>query len=269
MHQHKMMQPMLILNKRSMTLNRRGLVKSPKVHPTLCCVHKVDPGDGTHGANTVSNDMQEKINKAMAHTRDMGISITPKMHGMEAHVVGQMHAIPGGISKLIEHWVEQYHQVGHRYDLSYCRAGKLERQACYRSVAEKRARHPKVKMSVNRVKKRYVNSRKTKISQRIKSEEKVRIKQERRTKAFSEFDVKLEVIVEELQKKGKVEDDMLVALDGKIKTINDDVAIEEELDEIEELEELDECVRRSGRTRRSTSAKSKFLESDSSESDSD
>ena len=68
MHQHKMMQPMLILNKRSMTLNRRGLVKSPKVHPTLCCVHKVDPGDGTHGANTVSNDMQEKINKAMAHT---------------------------------------------------------------------------------------------------------------------------------------------------------------------------------------------------------
>ena len=62
---------------------------------------------------------------------------------------------------------------------------------------------------------------------------------------------------------------MLVALDGKIKTINDDVAIEEELDEIEELEELDECVRRSGRTRRSTSAKSKFLESDSSESDSD
>ena len=126
-----------------------------------------------------------------------------------------------------------------------------------------------MKMSVNRVKKRYVNSRKTKISQRIKSEEKVRIKQERRTKAFSEFDVKLEVIVEELQKKGKVEDDMLVALDGKIKTINDDVAIEEELDEIEELEELDECVRRSGRTRRSTSAKSKFLESDSSESDSD
>ena len=61
----------------------------------------------------------------------MGINITPKMHGMEAHVAGQMRAIPGGISKLIEHWVKQYHQVGHRYGLSHCsRAGKLEKIKC-------------------------------------------------------------------------------------------------------------------------------------------
>ena len=33
---------------------------------------------------------QDRIDKAMAHTQSMGISITPKMHGMEMHVVNQM-----------------------------------------------------------------------------------------------------------------------------------------------------------------------------------
>ncbi len=44
----------------------------------------------------------------MVHIRSMGYSITPKMHGMESHVLTQMRTIPGGIGKLMEHWIEQY-----------------------------------------------------------------------------------------------------------------------------------------------------------------
>jgi hypothetical protein len=66
---------------------------------------------------------QNRIDKAMAHIRSMGFSITPKMHGMEKHVVTQMQTIPGGIGKLMEHWIEQYHQIGYRFDLAYCRVG--------------------------------------------------------------------------------------------------------------------------------------------------
>ena len=54
----------------------------------------------------------------------------------------QMLFIDGGIARLIEHCVEQYHQVVRRYDLSYCRARSLERQAEVRSKLERRGRHP-------------------------------------------------------------------------------------------------------------------------------
>ncbi|KAL7528525.1 hypothetical protein ACHAXR_003576, partial [Thalassiosira sp. AJA248-18] len=116
-------------------------------------IHKIDPSSD-HCDKT-----QEMIDKAMAQLRSMDFSITPKMHGMEKHVVDQMRSIPGGISKLIEHWVEQYHQVGHRYDLSYCRAGTLENQAAIRSRLEKRARHPRVKMNKKLLEKKYKNIR--------------------------------------------------------------------------------------------------------------
>ena len=57
------------------------------------------------------------------------MSIIPKLHGIEAHLMRQLLKIKGGITRMIEHWVEQYHQVGRRYDLSYCRAGSLEKHA--------------------------------------------------------------------------------------------------------------------------------------------
>ena len=56
---------------------------------------------------------QDKIDKAMAHMRGMGIRITPEMHGMEMHVLNQMRDIPGGIGRMMEHWIEQYHQTGY------------------------------------------------------------------------------------------------------------------------------------------------------------
>ena len=68
----------------------------------------------------------------------MKMSIIPKLHGIETQIYRQLLSINGGISRLIKHWVEQYHQVGHRYDLSYCRAGSLEKQAEFGSRLEKR-----------------------------------------------------------------------------------------------------------------------------------
>ena len=83
---------------------------------------------------------QTRIDNAMAHIRGMGFSVTPKMHGMESHVVRQMRTTPGGIGMLMEHWIEQYHQIGFRFDLAYCRVGSLVGQAAIRSSVEKRGR---------------------------------------------------------------------------------------------------------------------------------
>ena len=63
----------------------------------------------------------------------------------------QLLNIKGGITSVIEHWVEQYHLVGRRYALSYCQAGSLEKQA--RSKFERKGRHPRVKMSKKRLEK--------------------------------------------------------------------------------------------------------------------
>ena len=95
---------------------------------------------------------QKLIKRAMKHWRKyLKLSIIPKLHGIEAHLVRQMLFIDGGLARLIEHWVEQYHQVGRRYDLSYCRAGSLEKQAKVRSKLERRGRHPRVRMNKKRL----------------------------------------------------------------------------------------------------------------------
>lgn len=77
----------------------------------FAAIHTVDPTDDD------CDKAQECIDMAMKQVRAMGISIKPKMHAI---AVRQMRAIPGGISKLMEHWVEQYHQIGYWYDQSYC-----------------------------------------------------------------------------------------------------------------------------------------------------
>ena len=58
----------------------------------------------------------ERVSKRIAitsnHLRKMNLSVTVKSHRVEDHLLYQMKKIPGGISKLIEQWVEKYHQVG-------------------------------------------------------------------------------------------------------------------------------------------------------------
>jgi hypothetical protein len=75
--------------------------------------------------NKHCDETEKSVTLAMFQMRVMGFSITPKLHGLECHLVHQMRTVPGGIAMLIEHWVEQYHQRatemeriwgGHSYD---------------------------------------------------------------------------------------------------------------------------------------------------------
>eukprot|EP00984_Skeletonema_dohrnii_P009920 scaffold3819_cov98-Skeletonema_dohrnii-CCMP3373.AAC.7 len=44
---------------------------------------------------------EESVRQAMFQMREMGFSITPKIHGLECHLVHQMRTVPGGIAMLI------------------------------------------------------------------------------------------------------------------------------------------------------------------------
>ena len=162
---------------------------------------------------------QKRIQMAMDQLRFMNISITPKMHGMECHVVDQMRNILGGIGKLMEHWMEQYHQIGFRFDMAYCRAGSLKAQAEIRSSAEKRGRNPRVQMCNKMLKERYEGTRNKRRKSAIENEEKeVRVKRERRDGALTD-------ITEKIAQRD------ILSLEKEIREC------EEELDELEELED--------------------------------
>jgi hypothetical protein len=143
-------------------------------------VHKSNP-DEAHCKAT-----QNRINNAMAHMRKMGVSITPKMHGMEKHVVNQMRATRGGIGRLVEHWIEHYHQVGYRFDVAYDRVGSTVEAAKIRARSELRSRHPQVQLN----KKHLQEFGKRKKNKVRKSEEQQQIKVELRNKAIEIFESK-------------------------------------------------------------------------------
>lgn len=182
-------------------------------------IHIQDPSPD-HCTNT-----QDRIHKAMNHMREMGISITPKMHGMEQHVVSQMRNIPGGIRKLMEHWIEQYHQIGYRFDVAYCRVGSLKGQAAIRSRMEKRGRNPRVQMSKKFLEDTLVAKRRKRRSDVIENEkERNRVKQERRDNAYIKIDAtssidleKIEEIYEAIDCQDEIDDlDDRAALETKI-----------------------------------------------------
>merc|ERR1711862_652353 len=93
----------------------------------------------------------------------------------------------------IEHWVEQYHQVGRRYDLSYCRAGSLEKQAKLRSKLERRGRLPRVRMN----KKRLEDVKKKRQHRQDRQQKRAAVKKEKRDKAYEEIEAKLEIMTAE------------------------------------------------------------------------
>jgi hypothetical protein len=154
-------------------------------------------------------ETQERIDKAMAHIRSMGFSVTPKMHGMESHVVRQMGTIPGGIGKLMEHWIEQYHQTGFRFDLAYCRVGSLVGQATIRSSTEKRARNPRVQLNKVLLQKSFVGIRKRRSAAIESEEKKIHIKHEKREHALAEISATIELDKKEaILAKLRVDEDM-------------------------------------------------------------
>jgi hypothetical protein len=131
--------------------------------------------------NDHCNRAQDRIDKAMAHTRRMGISVMPKMHGMEMHVVNQMGNTPGGIGRMMEHWIEQYHQIGYWLNVAYCQVGSLKFAAGIWSTMERRTSNHQVKMCQQQIEAKYVGSRKRKATQ---LKEEMHVKQEKRDQAL-------------------------------------------------------------------------------------
>ena len=74
----------------------------------------------------------------------MVLSMTPKAHGIERHAVAQMRRIQGGIMKMLEHWVEQYHQTGYKYDEMWRTMGDKAKKARVRACMEHIASDEKV-----------------------------------------------------------------------------------------------------------------------------
>jgi hypothetical protein len=139
------------------------------------------------------------------------------MHGMEKHVVTQMQTIPGGIGKLMEHWIEQYHQTGHRFDLAYCCVGSLSGQAAIRSSVEKRARNPRVQMNKQFLLEKFLGRKRKRSAAVANDEKKIHIKQERREEALAEICVTVE----------------------SNEAIRQKLEVQEDLDELDELTELE------------------------------
>ena len=152
---------------------------------------------------------QTRIDNAMAHIRGMGICVTPKMHGMESHVVRQMRTTPGGIGMIMEHWIEQYHQIGFRFDMAYSRVGSLVGQAAIRSSVEKRGRNPRVQLCKKLLEKRFVGIRKNRSAAIESDEKKIQIKHKRREHALAKISATIELDKKEaILVKLKVDGDM-------------------------------------------------------------
>ena len=92
----------------------------------------------------------------------------------------------------MEHWIEQYHQTGHRFDLAYCRVGSLSGQAAIRSSVEKRGRNPQVQMNKQFLLEKFVGRNRKRSAAVANDEKKIHIKQERRNEALAEILVAIE-----------------------------------------------------------------------------
>jgi polyhydroxyalkanoate synthesis regulator protein len=114
---------------------------------TMCQKHNPSPDD--------CDKTQLLINMAMKAIRKLGLSITPKLHGMEDHVVNQMRNIKGGIGPLMEYWIEHYHQIGSKFDRK-CRHARSAMDLAQMRVRDDTMRnHPQVKQQLNMLQEKF------------------------------------------------------------------------------------------------------------------
>lgn len=76
-------------------------------------IHEPDPSDA------FCDELQNEIDAVMTKWRALGLSVTPKCHGIEHVVVGQMRKFPGGVAPYLEYWVEHAHQTGGKKDFQW------------------------------------------------------------------------------------------------------------------------------------------------------
>lgn len=78
------------------------------------------------------------IDAALQLTRKMDMTVTPKGHGGEKHLVAQMRVTRGGLFEFDESWGEQYHQTGYNFDMRLRGQGSEVRKAMVRATANRR-----------------------------------------------------------------------------------------------------------------------------------
>jgi hypothetical protein len=133
------------------------------------------------------NETQEKINLAMLHMRTLGFSITPKLHGLESHVVEQMRSIKGGIVHLIEQWVEHSHQTRSRCDDNW-KTLNYKMQALIRSRRESWGGLPQVQKEVDAVDAKFRRKRSDNEDGDLsRVEKRAKAKEENRRSAFDQM----------------------------------------------------------------------------------
>mmetsp|Transcript_11935 Transcript_11935/g.17116 ORF Transcript_11935/g.17116 Transcript_11935/m.17116 type:complete len:205 (-) Transcript_11935:44-658(-) len=117
---------------------------------------------------------------AMAQWRALGLSVTPKLHGLECHVVPQMRSF-GGMKELLEYWVEQEHQIGNRKDIDWM-SQSFASQATLRARHEVSSRNKSTIGAKQAVRKKFTNIRKR--LQKETTKQKNAIKKEGRKEAI-------------------------------------------------------------------------------------
>ena len=81
---------------------------------------------------------QSFIDAALKLAREMEMTVTPKGHGGEKHLVAQMRVTRGGLFEFDESWGEQYHQTGYNFDMRLRGQGSEVRKAMVRATANRR-----------------------------------------------------------------------------------------------------------------------------------
>ena len=114
---------------------------------------------------------------AMKLHRGLGLSITPKGHDVEDHLVSQQRAVPGGLFDFDESWGEQLHQSGSSND-QRLRNQKSEAKKAESLLANDRRNNlTQTQSAIEKVKVDHVGSKRTATleneaeAKRIKKEE--------------------------------------------------------------------------------------------------
>ena len=131
-----------------------------------------------HEDNTEENceNATKFIDSALELSRSMGISVLPKHHGTEAHLVKQMRDVKGGLFEFDESWTEQYHQIGYQFDVKL--RNKSERKkAEVRAANDRRINLPQSQAAKKKLDELKRGQRKT--TQMKEADEKLKKKQRR------------------------------------------------------------------------------------------
>ena len=124
---------------------------------------------------------QQFIDAALKLTRKMSMTVTPKSHGGEAHLVKQMRATKGGLFEHDESWGEQYH-LGHHFDMRLRNQGSEVRKARVRAAEVRRVGLVGTQLAMQELKNDKKGKRKGTI---LKEEEHKKVKKERRENALN------------------------------------------------------------------------------------